>query len=140
MVLLCSDEHSQGYTNHIVRRVKFIIYGLKKPEGLYSKGMKPCICEYTENCLDDWAHGGYDIEYQRPEINRCFSLQFSYDFLHENSITFFAYCFPYTYSRLQQFIYDITEGESKLVKTQNIHTTRHGNFITRHEAYHNQNN
>lgn len=59
--------------------------------------MKPCICENGE-----WKRGGYNVLYEQAEEN--YQLRFDYTFSDSSKISEIAFCFPYTFSDLQQLI------------------------------------
>jgi hypothetical protein len=109
-----------------------VINGLRKPESLYAKGMKPCISEYNENgCITDWTHGGTDIVYEKMDGSKCFTLSFAYDFVRERSITFFSYCFPYTYTKLGAFLQSACVKCKHNLNLETLLTTAHGILINR---------
>ena len=74
-----------------------------------------------------WFRGGYNIAYKsngiiRSEINKVQNaknddniftyrtLSFSYEFQYDDDNIFFAYCYPYTYSDLQEYITNIEKN------------------------------
>ena len=67
-----------------------------------------------------WRRGGEDISYTRSKLNRMcstlkkpfYQLSFTYNFdLMENDETYFAYSFPYTFSRLYRLIKELKDDK-----------------------------
>jgi hypothetical protein len=58
-----------------------------------------------------WARGGRNIDYMKTNIKtdqrHFYSLSFDFDFMENNDITYFSYCFPYTYSQLDKFLFHV---------------------------------
>lgn len=87
------------YTFHIVNYVK--------PFSMFRVGMKPCV--YSPSRGSKWERAGTDIDYRRNSLpyeqdENYYTLSFSYEFQAGEGDVYFAYCYPYTYSRLQRFL------------------------------------
>ncbi|CAG9328181.1 unnamed protein product [Blepharisma stoltei] len=117
-------------------KVTLNIVNLLKYDSLYNDGMKPLVyskklCELTGI---DWHRAGENISYYRNNITRndsakkeCyFSLSFSYEFLYEDDTVFFAHCFPYTYTDLQNFLTKSQEN-SDILRVDTLCQTLAGN-------------
>lgn len=92
-------QNTGTYTFNIVNYVK--------PFSMFSQGMKPCL--YSVKTQRGWERAGTNIEYRPNTISydedrHYYTLSFSYDFKHADDEVFIAYCYPYTYSRLQAFL------------------------------------
>jgi hypothetical protein len=56
-----------------------------------------------------WKRDGYKISYKRNSMpykneRNYYTLQFSYNFIHKNDKVYFAYSYPYTFTKLQNFL------------------------------------
>lgn len=77
----------------------FTITGYRKRTSLFSEGMRVCCRELAEN---KWKRGGNHISYVKEETEGKREVKFSYIFKQgDQSGLEFAYCFPYTLSKLQ---------------------------------------
>jgi hypothetical protein len=91
-------------------RYKFNIVNLLKSDSLYNQGMKPLI--YSDHDArtqgKGWVRGGENICYYRNSIKRknghFYTFSWSYIFENANDTYYFAYCYPYTYSDLQNYL------------------------------------
>jgi len=87
--------------------VLFNITNFSKSKSLYRTGQSPLVC--TEENRNRWYRlPPNTCWYYRPKASdkACYQLSFAFKF-PEKSVTgkvYFAYCFPYTYSRLQQYL------------------------------------
>ena len=102
--------------------VTFNIVNFTKNESLYSQGMLPVVFLEKEP-LKGWHRAGYDIKYRPSKLNSLltepktyFSLSFSYQFENPHSKVYFAYAFPYTFSRLCGFLTSLTSTHSSILK------------------------
>lgn len=80
---------------------------LVKGYSAYQNGMQPCVLSVEGG--GGWRRGGDGIGYMRNSVayrgERCYySLRWSYNFTHKNDRVYFAYSFPYTFTRLQNFL------------------------------------
>ncbi|CAD8066241.1 unnamed protein product [Paramecium sonneborni] len=93
--------------------VTFNIINFIKCDSLFNMGQKPVIFSTKSNKIrgTGWIKGGHNIIYFRNKFKRENSsfktyntLSFSYKFEHSNDKVYFAQCYPYTYSQLNNFI------------------------------------
>ncbi|XP_014675827.1 PREDICTED: cytosolic carboxypeptidase 2-like [Priapulus caudatus] len=87
---------------------RFTIANMAKAGSLYEEGMKPLF--YSERdaakAKIGWRRTGNDINYYKNNLfgedgKSCYSLSFTFKFDHNKDTCYFAYCYPYTYSDLQ---------------------------------------
>lgn len=97
------------------RTYTFNIVNLLKPDSLYNKGMQPTV--YSETMAASptkigWIRAGKNIRYfknkRRVESSRIertyYTLTFQYTFEHDADTVYFAHCYPYTYTDLQNYL------------------------------------
>lgn len=120
-LLMSSDVNSRGHTQWFFFRVsrtvaghtvKFNLVNFEKPDSLYNKGMK--VLTYSSRSYElhgaGWRRGGEGIAYYKNGISRhvttksYYTLTFTYTFDHSEDTVYFAYCYPYTYSELQEYL------------------------------------
>eukprot|EP00054_Salpingoeca_dolichothecata_P030847 m.254508 g.254508 ORF g.254508 m.254508 type:complete len:1047 (+) comp26731_c1_seq3:106-3246(+) len=110
---------------------KFNIVNLLKSDSLYNHGMQPVVYSQTDK-EKGWRREGHDVCYfmnrtpitQQPNFNvnatskstkpdsdngrksrrYFYTLSFSWKAKHDNDEVFFAHCYPYTYSDLQDYL------------------------------------
>lgn len=109
-------------------RVRFNIVNMQKNDSLYNYGMKPAVYSQADAVRGiGWRHKGEDVTYFKNRLTykkngkkgtritrNYYSLTFTYTFYGPDSV-FFAHSYPYTYSRLQEFLVKI-ESDSKISK------------------------
>lgn len=96
---------------------------------MFRTGMKPCV--YSVKAGKGWERTGSNIQYRKNSIHldedrAYYSLTFSYEFLHEDDEVFFAYCYPYTYTRLQRFLEGLEAKHSDKMRRKVITKTLGG--------------
>jgi hypothetical protein len=121
-LLMQNDINTSGHTQwfffrvqntHQNHKVKFNILNFSKPDSLFNYGMK--VTMYSEKKSEQqkigWYKGCTDISYYSNGIKKdpasvktYFTLTFSHTFEHADDSVFFAFCYPYTYSDLQEDI------------------------------------
>ena len=115
--------------------VRFNIVNLQKNDSLYNYGMKPVVFSSNKASLG-WHHAGSDIcyynngtKYGRKRIKYRYTLAFTHTFVDPNDKVFFAHCYPYTYSDLQQYLVKLESDErvSNLMHRNLLCTTLGGN-------------
>ena len=141
---LYTEKHTQWFYFQVSNakpgvKYQFTIVNLMKSNSLYNSGMKPCF--YSE--IDaktkkiGWRREGFDIKYfrnntQRPDSHRPFySLTFSFEFLNgPEDKCYFAHCYPYTYTMLQNYLQDIADhpAKSKICKQRILCKSLGGNI------------
>ncbi|EAR84877.2 zinc carboxypeptidase family protein (macronuclear) [Tetrahymena thermophila SB210] len=121
-LVLQNDTNSKGNTqwfffsvqgtqkNQIVR---FNIVNLMKNDSLFNYGMRPVVFSKKKNEQEQqgWFRGGFNISYFKNQILResqekktYYTLQFSYKFENSNDTVYFAHCYPYTYTDLNNYL------------------------------------
>lgn len=98
-----------------MRKAKFSICGFGKEDSLYNYGMRVCV---KENGV--WGRGGDGIGYERDEEGQGYVLNFSYRFKNPNAKTYFAYCFPYTYSELLAYLAELEKRKLPYLSSSTI--------------------
>ena len=100
-------------------RVKFNITNLGKPSSLFNSGMKPLM--YSQNLATKgvgWARTGDNIKYfnndkkapkgkGREGAKRYYTLTWETEFNTDSDVVFFAMCYPYSYSSLQRYLFNL---------------------------------
>ncbi|KAJ3321687.1 Cytosolic carboxypeptidase 3 [Boothiomyces sp. JEL0866] len=143
---LRKDLNTAGHTQWFYFRVengikgipyRFKITNLMKPKCLYNEGMKPLL--YSSILADSigkgWHRVGEDISYVENEIQEdgvvTFTLTFTFSFPASNDTIFFAHCYPYTYSFLQNFLHKIkcNPDTSQYIKHKVLGKTIAGNNL-----------
>lgn len=101
----------------------FRVVNLTKPDSLYNQGMKPLIYSMKHE-KKEWRRSGEDICYYANDIKRgknkhsdYYSAVFTITFEYEMDCVYVAYCYPYTYSKLQLYLLGL---DSDPVKAKNI--------------------
>ncbi|KAL4487062.1 hypothetical protein ABPG72_001514 [Tetrahymena utriculariae] len=121
-LILQNDTNSKGNTqwfffqvqgtqkNQIVR---FNLVNLMKNDSLFNYGMRPVVFSKKKNEQEQqgWFRGGFNISYFKNQILResqekksYYTLQFSYKFENSNDTVYFAHCYPYTYTDLNNYL------------------------------------
>jgi hypothetical protein len=120
---------------------RFTIVNLYKPSSLYNAGMQPLM--YSDKKAEyhhiGWRRVGFNIKYFRTDIRRLdtnseqyyYGLTWSYTFTHDDDVCYFAHCYPYTYSDLQEYLYSIATDpvKSKVCKQRTLCHTIAGNPV-----------
>lgn len=121
-LILQNDINTNGHTQWYFfrvgntrkgQKVTFNIINLAKPDSLYNQGMK--VLSYSTRKKQEggtgWHRIGRDIGYYQNHFKRkisngatktFYSLSFTHTFEHDKDQQFFAHCYPYTYSDLQE--------------------------------------
>ena len=120
---------------------RFTIVNLYKAGSLYNQGMQPVFYseeEAREHGLG-WHRAGHNIKYFKTPLHRtdtkqemfCFGVTWSHTFKHSGDTCFFAHCYPYTYSDLQDYIQTMLNNreKSKFCKHRVLCRTIAGNFV-----------
>ncbi|XP_036007743.1 cytosolic carboxypeptidase 2 [Fundulus heteroclitus] len=125
---LYTKKHTQWFYFR-VRNMKagvtyrFTITNLMKRSSLYSQGMRPLL--YSERAAErdgvGWQRAGSNIRYYRncsqntKESNdatdtNLYSLTWTLQFPYDSDTCYLAHCYPYTYSRLQRYLKQISSN------------------------------
>lgn len=143
---LYTNKHTQWYyfsvqNTRAAVKYKFTIMNLLKSGSLYNEGMRPLM--YSE--LDaakkkiGWVRTGENIKYYKNGIKRedttkdkyHYSLTWTCEFPYENDTYYFAHCYPYTYSDLQEYLQNLRNDplQSRICKQRVLCRTLAGNFV-----------
>ena len=86
------------------QKVIFNLVGYSKTKALFREGMAPVVCSsgrpYWERMPSNSVY-----YYRSPRHDRNYVLSFPFHFERADETYYFAYCFPYTYSYLQRFLF-----------------------------------
>ncbi|CAF1121372.1 unnamed protein product [Adineta steineri] len=121
------------------KRYRFTIVNFFKSTSLYSSGMKPLLysIEDAENKGIGWRRWGEEIVYYKNNLlapdntTNMYSLTWTCKFPNNNDTYYFAHCYPYTYSDLQDYLNEIQTDRFKneYCKQKVLCRTLAGNFI-----------
>ncbi|XP_067848292.1 uncharacterized protein [Heptranchias perlo] len=115
---LYTAKHTQWYyfrvqNTRVAVPYRFTIINLMKPTSLYNMGMKPLMYSTKEAnlCQVGWRRVGSQIKYYKnnygDEKRQYYSLTWTFQFPHDADTCYFAHCYPYTYSDLQDYLMDV---------------------------------
>lgn len=82
-----------------------------------------------------WRRTGNEIKYYKTNVGRgrrqYFSLTWTFQFSHDQDTCYFAHCYPYTYSNLQEYLMAISkdEGKSRFCKIDILCHSLAGNIV-----------
>ncbi|CAG7730303.1 unnamed protein product [Allacma fusca] len=122
---LYTDRHSQWFYFRIQNTkenitYRFSIVNLNKPDSLYRYGLKPLMYSEKDAQLNNvgWVRCGQNISYYKNDImadenNSFYTLTFTLRFRHSNDTVFLAQCYPYTYTKLQNYLASVEADEQK---------------------------
>lgn len=101
--------------------ISFNICNMRKPDKLYTLGMKPCIwsCKAKELENVDWQRSGSSISYTQNS-NLSYTLKFTYNFKYASDTVFFAYCIPYTYSELNFYLSQLKSQYKQILRVNTL--------------------
>ncbi|XP_073423599.1 cytosolic carboxypeptidase 3 isoform X2 [Dendrobates tinctorius] len=112
---LYTDRHTQWYYFQVKNTragvpYRFTIVNFMKPTSLYSHGMRPLMYSETDANARHigWKRIGDEIKYYKNswagEGPGQYSLSWTFRFPHSGDTCYFAHCYPYTYSNLQDYL------------------------------------
>ncbi|XP_045351691.1 cytosolic carboxypeptidase 3 isoform X3 [Leopardus geoffroyi] len=115
---LFTNKHTQWYYFQVTNTqagivYRFTIINFTKPASLYSRGMRPLFYSEKEAKAHNigWQRIGDQIKYYRnnqgQEGRHYFSLTWTFQFPHNKDTCYFAHCYPYTYTNLQEYLSSI---------------------------------
>ncbi|KAM5205147.1 cytosolic carboxypeptidase 3 [Hipposideros larvatus] len=115
---LFTNKHSQWYYFQVTNTqagivYRFTIINFTKPASLYNRGMRPLFYSEKEAKAHHigWQRIGDQIKYYRnspgQDRRHHFSLTWTFQFPHNNDTCYFAHCYPYTYTDLQEYLSSI---------------------------------
>ncbi|CAF2534220.1 unnamed protein product [Rotaria sp. Silwood2] len=122
------------------KRYRFTIVNFFKPTSLYSYGMRPLMYSVhdAETKGIGWQRWGEEIVYYKNNLPapdnssyNMYSLTWTCKFPNNNDTYYFAHCYPYTYSDLQDYLNEIQNDhfKSQYCKQKVLCRTLAGNFI-----------
>ncbi|CAF0864478.1 unnamed protein product [Adineta ricciae] len=121
------------------QRYRFTIVNFFKSTSLYSAGMRPLMysVQDAETKGIGWRRWGEEIVYYKNNLlapdnaTNMYSLTWTCKFPNNNDTYYFAHCYPYTYSDLQDYLNEIQNDRSKsdYCKQKVLCRTLAGNFI-----------
>lgn len=143
---LYTNKHIQWYYFRVSNtranvKYRFTIVNFIKSDSLYNYGMKPLMYSEKEAQTKKvgWIRSGSDIKYYRNNIKYetskgekpFYSLTWTVEFPHDHDTVYFAHCFPYTYTDLQDYLLDISNDpvKSKICKQRVLCRTLAGNLV-----------
>jgi len=127
-----ADANTRGYHqwyffsvhNLHCAQVKFHLLNFTKNESLYSQGMLPVVYSERE-AGKGWQRAGSEVKYRPSKLNALlgdrrmyYSLTFTYKFTHQGDKAYFAYAFPYTFTRLVTVIRELSADKSDLMRAE----------------------
>ncbi|XP_069619268.1 cytosolic carboxypeptidase 3 [Ranitomeya imitator] len=112
---LYTGRHTQWYYFQVKNTragvpYRFTIINFMKPTSLYSHGMRPLMYSETDANVRHigWKRIGDEIKYYKnswaEEGPGHYSLSWTFRFPHSRDTCYFAHCYPYTYSNLQDYL------------------------------------
>ncbi|XP_042325501.1 cytosolic carboxypeptidase 3 isoform X2 [Sceloporus undulatus] len=121
---LYTKRHTQWYYFQVTNTqagmpYRFTIVNFTKPASLYNRGMRPLLYSETEAKIHKvgWQRTGNEIKYYKNNLSQdgrqYFSLTWTFQFPHDRDTCYFAHCYPYTYSKLQDYLSDIARDPSR---------------------------
>lgn len=106
--------------------VTFNILNFTKKQSLYNQGMRVAV----KTSRKDWHRSGFDIKYQQSRLSQTLEgfenakkyseLCFTYNFEFKNDTVYFAYCVPYTFSRMQTHLKTLKATKQSILKEDRL--------------------
>lgn len=99
------------------QRVIFNIVNFSKTKSLYREGMTPLV---KSTSRPKWQRipAKNCFYYRCPDHRKNYVLSFAFAFDNDTDVYQFAYCFPYTYSRLQNFLDELDKRNLECYKRE----------------------
>ncbi|XP_078089266.1 cytosolic carboxypeptidase 3-like [Mustelus asterias] len=139
---LYTSKHTQWYYFQVQNmqeavEYRFTIINLMKPTSLYNMGMKPLMYSTKDAELYQvgWRRVGSQIKYYRnnygSDKQQYYSLTWTFEFPHHADTCYFAHCYPYTYSDLQDYLMSVANdpAKSKFCKVRVLCRSLAGNMV-----------
>jgi hypothetical protein len=116
-----------------------LVSPLLQPDSLYNNGMQPCIYSQALHESDGtgWHRGGFDICYYKNDHRILdmrgeryyYTLSFSWTATADEDTVFFAHCYPYTYTDLQNYLTGLVNHPARgpVCRLRNLCHTLAGN-------------
>ncbi|OPJ69067.1 cytosolic carboxypeptidase 3 isoform C [Patagioenas fasciata monilis] len=139
---LYTSRHMQWYYFQVSNTqagmpYRFTIVNFTKRNSLYKRGLRPLLYSEADAKKHSvgWRRTGNEIKYYKNNEgqgeHQCFSLTWTFQFPHDQDTCYFAHCYPYTYSNLQEYLVAISKDPVKSKFCQ-IHILCHslaGNIV-----------
>ncbi|KAM6306922.1 LOW QUALITY PROTEIN: cytosolic carboxypeptidase 3-like [Podargus strigoides] len=137
-----TSRHTQWYYFQVSNMqagmpYRFTIVNFTKHNSLYKCGLQPLF--YSEADAKKhkvgWRRAGNEIKYYRNNVGQggrqYFSLTWTFQFPHDRDTCYFAHCYPYTYSNLQEYLLAISKDsvKSKFCKIHMLCHSLAGNTV-----------
>lgn len=116
---------------------RFTIVNFTNRNSLYKHGLRPLL--YSEADAKKhrvgWRRTGNEIKYYKNNVGQggrqYFSLTWTFQFPHDQDTCYFAHCYPYTYSNLQEYLVAISKDpvKSKFCKIHILCHSLAGNIV-----------
>ncbi|KAF6030990.1 AGBL4 [Bugula neritina] len=99
------------------QRVIFNIVNFSKTKSLYRDGMTPIVKSTNR---PKWVRipAKHCYYYRCPDHRKNYVMSFAFNFDKENEVYQFAYCFPYSYTRLQNYLENLDKRELSFYKRE----------------------
>ncbi|XP_075790448.1 cytosolic carboxypeptidase 3 isoform X2 [Pelodiscus sinensis] len=112
---LYTNRHTQWYYFQVTNTqagmpYRFTIVNFTKPTSLYNNGMRPLLYSEVDAKFHrvGWQRTGDEIKYYKNNLgqdgHQYFSLTWTFQFPYDQDTCYFAHCYPYTYSNLQEYL------------------------------------
>ncbi|KAM9293716.1 cytosolic carboxypeptidase 3 isoform 6-T7 [Morus bassanus] len=139
---LYTSRHTQWYYFQVSNTqagmpYRFTIVNFTKRNSLYKCGLRPLL--YSEADAKKhkvgWRRTGNEIKYYKNNAGQgrrqYFSLTWTFQFPHDRDTCYFAHCYPYTYSNLQEYLVAISKDpvKSKFCKIHILCHSLAGNIV-----------
>ncbi|KAM6383729.1 cytosolic carboxypeptidase 3 isoform 3-T3 [Alca torda] len=121
---LYTSRHTQWYYFQVSNMqagmpYRFTIVNFTNRNSLYKRGLRPLL--YSEADAKKhkvgWRRTGNEIKYYKNNAgqggHQYFSLTWTLQFPHDLDTCYFAHCYPYTYSNLQEYLVAISKDPVK---------------------------
>eukprot|EP00397_Hematodinium_sp_SG-2012_P002246 GEMP01002252.1.p1 GENE.GEMP01002252.1~~GEMP01002252.1.p1 ORF type:complete len:1279 (+),score=279.49 GEMP01002252.1:297-4133(+) len=112
------------------QKVTFVMENFTKDSALYKKGMRPVTKSLKSKA--GWVRGctesSYIVSGDTDATESYRTLSFSYTFAHACDVVYFAYFYPYTYSKLRRFLTSLENNPlaSQWLSRKTLCQTLHG--------------
>ncbi|XP_068524999.1 cytosolic carboxypeptidase 3 isoform X3 [Anas acuta] len=139
---LYTSRHTQWYYFQVSNTqagmpYRFTIVNFTKRNSLYKHGLRPLLYSEADAKKHNvgWRRTGNEIKYYKNDVGeggrRYFSLTWTFQFPHDRDTCYFAHCYPYTYSNLQEYLVDISKDpeKSKFCKIRILCRSLAGNIV-----------
>ncbi|XP_023013150.2 nna1 carboxypeptidase isoform X2 [Leptinotarsa decemlineata] len=125
---LYTNRHMQWFYFKVTNVKKSFLYrfsitNCSKENSLYNEGMRPLMYSTKDSQLHSigWRRCGQNITYfcndnvtpEDPDQQMTYTFTFTVKFPHDDDEIYFAHCYPYTYSDLQDYLSELSSHPVK---------------------------